>query len=308
MRFLLTAFLLCTPALACTSDPEPPPDDTGSVIVGVTSDLRAQVDVKRLHVRMTAGGESIRDDDLTDELAFPAEFAFEGLAGATPVEIQLDAFGADGPALLTRLASTNVVAGSSLLLPVRLQASCVSGLPGSSAPVCAAPETCVSGACQSSFVEPATLPPYTPDWDQAPDPCKPAGGGDPVVVVGQGQADYLPMEDGEVAQVEAGPQGGYHIWIAIRIKNLTQSSSVTEVTGTFPELGFDAAPYKVIFTFDQDEGGFCKLPGLRFRLDTPEHPIEELLGKQVQVRVEVTDKAGDVGEGTRLVQLSPDFI
>ena len=300
--------LACAAALGCNSGDDPPGGETGDVVVGVTSDLRAQIDVKRLHVRMTAGGETLRDDDITDELAFPSEFPFEALAATTPVEIQLDAFGGEGPALLSRLASTEVIAGRNLLLPVRLQSSCISGLPGASGPVCTAPETCVTGACQPSFVDPAKLPEYTPEWAQAPDPCKPIGASDPTVVVGQGQADYLPMEDGEIGQVEAGPQGGYHVWVAIRMKNLLQSGSITEVTGTFPELGFDAAPYKVIFTFDQDEGGYCKLPGLRFRLDTPEHPIEELLGKQVEIRVKVTDKEDDVGEGTRTIVLSSDFI
>jgi hypothetical protein len=301
--------LACAVASGCGDETDPPPDDdTGSVVVGVTSELREQVDIQRLHVRMTAGGTSVRDDDLTDALKFPAEFAFETLPDATPVEIQLDAFGTSGPALLTRLASSKVVAGKRLLLPVRLQSACIAGLPGSSGPVCEAPQTCISGSCQPSFVEPATLPEYTAEWSQAPDACKPTGGGDPIVIVGQGQADYLPMEDGEVGQVEAGPQGGYHIWIAIRLKNLRQSGSITEVTGTFPGLGFDADPYKVIFTFDQDEGGYCKLPGLRFRLDTPEHPIEELLGKPVEVRVKVTDKDGAVGEGVRTVLLSTTYL
>ena len=309
MRAYFYFFFLVLPLTSgCGSETEPVPDDTGSVVVGVTSELREQVDIKRLHVRMTAGGASVRDDDVTDALKFPAEFAFEDLPDATPVEIQLDAFGGTGPALLTRLASSQIVADKKLLLPVRLQASCIAGLPGSSGPVCEPPETCIGGVCQPSFVAPATLADYTPGWNQAPDACKPPDGGDPIVIVGQGQADYLPMEDGEVGQVEAGPQGGYHIWIAIRLKNLRQSGSITEVTGTFPGLGFDADPYKVIFTFDQDEGGYCKLPGLRFRLDTPEHPIEELLGKPVEVRVKVTDSEGAVGEGVRTVLLSSDYI
>ena len=73
--------------------------------------------------------------------------------------------------------------------------------------------------------------------------------------------------DGVVAQVEAGPQGGHHIWVAVRMKGLLQSGSITSVTGHFPELDQDVGPFQVIFTFDQDEGGYCKLYGLRFQLD-----------------------------------------
>ncbi len=62
---------------------------------------------------------------------------------------------------------------------------------------------------------------------------------------------------------------------------------------------------QVIFTLDPDEGGFCKLAGLRFRLDG-ERKIEELLGKVVEVEVTVTDPDGDAGTGRRAVTLSQD--
>jgi hypothetical protein len=125
--------------------------------------------------------------------------------------------------------------------------------------------------------------------------------------VGEGQGDYLPTTDGDTAQVEAGPQGGHHIWVALRAKNLTQSGSVTNVTGHFPDLGYDVGPYAVIFTLEPDEGGYCKLYGLRFQLDA-DHPIEEMLGHPLDVTVKVTDADGDVGTGTRSVVLSKDFI
>ncbi|KYG10372.1 hypothetical protein BE21_12405 [Sorangium cellulosum] len=74
-----------------------------------------------------------------------------------------------------------------------------------------------------------------------------------------------------------------------------------------PELGYTVDPLRVIFTLDQDEGGFCELPGLRFRLDG-ERTIEELLGKVVDVEVTVTDADGDTGTGRRKVTLSQTIL
>jgi hypothetical protein len=286
----------------------------GTVIVGVTSDLRVGVDIDRVHVVMSASGKVTKEEDFTTTsatlpLKLPTELAFDDLAGGTEVAVQLDAYGVGGSSmpLTTRLASTKIVAGKKLLLRVALDSRCVVA-PGSTAPTCVAPETCVAGACAASAVDAKNLPAYSPTWSKVSnDICKPTGSGAPVVSVGEGQADYLPTMDGVEAQVESGPQGGHHIWIAIRMKGLLQSGSITSVTGHFPELNQDIGPFQVIFTFDQDEGGYCKLYGLRFQLDQTVG-VDQVLGKTLEVQVKVTDKEGAVGIGKRTVVLSKQFI
>jgi hypothetical protein len=286
---------------------------TGSIVVGLTSDLRVGVDIVRLHVVMQAGGATLKDEFLTttsptEKLVLPAEFPFDGLPDGTPVDVSFAAFGpADAQTpLVTRTASTHILAGKDLLLHLVLDSRCVPA-PGSSAPTCTSPETCAAGVCVPEAVDPTKLPPYSPSWSQASsDPCKPANAGAPIVIVGQGQADYLPMMDGDTAQVEEGPQGGHHIWVALRDKNLAQSGSITSVTGHFPDLGIDVGPFNVIFTFEVDEGGYCKLYGLRFQLDEND-PIDELLGHPLDVKVTVTDPTMDVGVGTRHVILSTTY-
>jgi hypothetical protein len=286
----------------------------GSIIVGLTSDLRVGVDIDRLHVVMRAGGAVVNDEVLTTTtkmppLALPAEFPFENYASGTPVDITIDAFrpGDVVNPLVTRLAATTIVGGQVLLFRVVLDSRCVVA-PGSSAPTCKAPQTCVAGQCADEHLDPGILQPYSPSWSKGTtDICKPAGGGVPVITVGEGQADYLPTMDGDVAQVEAGPQGGHHIWVAIRMKNLSQSGSITSITGHFPDLGIDVGPFNVIFTFEQDEGGFCKLYGLRFQLDQA-NDITTLLGHPLDVKVTVTDPEQDVGIGKRSVVLSKDFL
>ncbi len=125
--------------------------------------------------------------------------------------------------------------------------------------------------------------------------------------MGEGQADYLPLMDGDTDQVEAGPQGGHHVWVAVRTKNLRQSGSITSITGHFSDLGIDVGPFNVIFTQEVDEGGYCKIYGLRFQLDQ-EVDIDTLLGHPLDITVTVTDTDGAVGTGTRDVVLSQTIL
>lgn len=135
--------------------------------------------------------------------------------------------------------------------------------------------------------------------------CKPAG--PPVVIVGQGQADYLPMSHGEVAQLERGPQGGHHIWVAVRTKNLSPSGSTTSVSGHFPDLGLDVGPYNTQFTMVPDEGGYYTLYGLRFQLDQ-KIKIAKLLGHPLDLTVTITDPDAAVGVGKLSVVLSQTYL
>lgn len=286
----------------------------GTLVVGVTTDLRVGLDIDHMHVLMKAGGEVIRDQmlstaDPANKLKIPTEFAFSDRKDGEAVEITLEAFhpGSSTKPLVTRHAATEIIAGKTLLLRLEIDSRCAL-VPGSSAQECGQNQTCIAGICSDPEVDASTLEEYDPSWaTTTTDICRPAGAGAPIVIVGLGQADYLPAMDGVVAQVEAGPQGGHHIWVAIRIKNLHQSGSITSVTGHAPDVPADVGPFNVIFTFDQDEGGYCKLYGLRFQLDA-DIDIEQLLGETLVVKVTVTDKEGNVGVGELTVKLSDDII
>lgn len=291
------------------SDPVAVDDPTGTVVFGITSDFRLGVDIDRLRVVTREAGEVTRDETLTAAdggLYFPYELRFEAAPEGTSVEVDLEAFATGSQqALVKRRASSTILADRTLLLRVVLELECRLTVIGE----CAAPTTCATGTCRDPFVSPGLLEDYKPGWGGSgtSDICKPAEGGDPVVTVGKGQSEYLPMADLEVAQIEAGPQGGHHIWVAIRMKNLRQSGSITQLTGLVPESGQEISPFNVIFTFDQDEGGYCKLYGLRFQLDQAV-AIEELLGKILEVTVTVTDSEGAVGTGVKQVTLSDTIL
>jgi hypothetical protein len=285
----------------------------GTIIIGLTSDLRVGVDIDRVHVVMRVSEKVTRDEILGASkgapLVLPTELPFEKLADGTKVALDVEAFriGDSSKPLVTRSLSTQIIAGKKLLLRVQIDSRCAVA-PGSTAPSCVAPLTCVAGLCAQEAIDARNLPAWTAGWEKAStDICKPQGAGAPIVTVGEGQSDYLPASDGDVAQVEAGPQGGHHIWIAVRMKNLLQSGSITTITGHFDDPLLDVGPFQVIFTFDQDEGGYCKLYGLRFQLDQTTD-IAQLLGKTVKVTVKVTDKDGTVGVGTRSFKLSDTFI
>ncbi|HEY3594306.1 MAG TPA: hypothetical protein VGL13_10540 [Polyangiaceae bacterium] len=138
--------------------------------------------------------------------------------------------------------------------------------------------------------------------------CKTMAGAAPDVAVGQGQIGYEPLDDLQEVQVQEGPQGGHHIWIGVRMKNLLQSGSRTTISGVSPSTGIAIAPFEVIFTFDPGEGGYCELFGLRFQLDARGVDYVPLLGKELDVTAAVTDTSGDTGQGSRRVTLSAGVL
>jgi hypothetical protein len=128
------------------------------------------------------------------------------------------------------------------------------------------------------------------------------------VIVGHGFGDYLPAVDGDVAQVEAGPQGGFHIWIGARVKNLLRSGSITQIGAFLPGPALEVETQSVIFTLDPGEGGYCELHGLRVIVANDSESIGPLLGEPIDVEVMVQDPDGDVGFGVRHLVLSEDIL
>ena len=288
------------------------PVDQGGVIVGVTTDLRVGIDITRLDLKLTDDGAVVRQESLTSSastLELPMELQATERDAGHRIEATLEAFtGSASLPIVTRSISTLVPNQRTVLFRAALDSTCVVH-PGQDTSFCDEGLTCIGGACVDPFVDPSLLENYAPDWADGgkADICKPVGAGAPEVLVGKGQGDYYPAEDGEVAQIEAGPQGGHHIWFAVRQKNLSRSGSITRISGTVVDTAQELTPFSVVFTYDPDEGGYCKVYGLRFQLDD-QLPIEELFGKDVDVRVKISDPDGDVGEGVRRFTLSTDTI
>ncbi len=237
-------------------------------------------------------------------------------AGADPnaeIAVKVDGLVGGTTSIVNRLASTRFVPHAKKLLRVRLEARCEAGLVGGGgAPLtCSAPQTCIASLCADSAVAPASLEDYSPTWPpNAPDLCKPAGHGAATISLGTGQQDYLPLADGDTVRLEKGPQGGHHIWTAVRMKNLKQTGTTTTVTAVQPGTGLTVPPTGVVFSFVGDEGGYCKLFGITFRLDSPSELTfyKNFLGKPLDVTVTVKDASGDAASATRHVTVAPLLV
>ena len=302
------------------------PDPT-KLVVGIQSEPMGGV-VSSLHVVIKVGGAVTVDEIVKpphgSRVGFPQpwEKAIEGEGkGDASVEVKVDAIGdPNAPPLFTRLASARFIPGRSSLLRVQLEPRCIvypttqrdpnSKIPGPlSGPTCTAPATCILGTRQSSIVPPGALEAYAPSWPtNAPDRCKPVNGGPPALQVGTGQSYYLPMTPNQTLQAEAGPQGGHHIWIATRMKNLKQSGSITKIVGVQPDTKVTIPPTTLAFTYGPDEGSFCKLYGIRYQLDNEGIDYKQFLGKPLDVVVTVSDTSGASVSTTAHLQIAPTVI
>ncbi|MGO9834830.1 MAG: hypothetical protein ACLP1X_11475 [Polyangiaceae bacterium] len=271
-----------------------------------------------LRVVTTLGGEPNTDTTIAPS-ALPYEVKLvppDGDAGAA-IAVAIDGYGqpassADaGPLLLSRTAETHFVPGETKLLRILLEGDCFLALPGGppGAPTCTPPQTCIDGLCQSDVVLPQSLEPYTAQWAaNTPDICKPANAGPPIVQVGTGETDYLPVTDGQTLQMEQGPQGGHHVWVAVRQQNLSQSGTTTTITSVQPGTGLAGPLISFAFTFVQDEGGFCKLYGLRYQVDIDGADYHLFLGKPLDITVTLADMSGATGTGVAHVNIAAQLL
>jgi hypothetical protein len=295
---------------------DPKPAGESAIVVGVQGEQIIGF-VGDVHVTIAVDGAVASDETIdlvANPKALPKETKLTPAAGKSTgvVTVNVQGFGIPatrGPAgepVLTRSARASFVSGETRLLRIALENRCILQ-PGSVA--CGDGQTCVQGRCQSDEVGADQLEAYSPTWAvDTPDMCKPAGHGEPQVIVGTGQTDYLPITDGQELQAERGPQGGHHLWIATRVKNIRQSGSTTSIKAIQPETKVEIPPTVFVFTLDADEGGYCKLYGLRYQLDNGGIDYKQFLGKPLDVIVTVQDQAGTQAQGTAHIRVAPTVI
>ncbi len=287
------------------------------IVVGIESEPLSGA-LGSVQVSTTVGGQRTSSELPTGSLPYERRVLPPGGDVSASLSVEVDGYlgpagsgGGAGSPLLVRTAETQFVPGRTVLLRILLQADCLLGLPGGppGAPACNAPQTCVNGACAGDVVLPANLAAYSPGWASSlPDICKPVDAGPPVVQVGSGQSDYLPLTDGQTVQMEAGPQGGHHIWIATRQQNLKQVGTTTTITSTQPGTGLVGPEMSFVFNFEQDQGNFCKLYGLRYQVDVDGADYHQFLGKPLDVTVTLKDTTGATGTGHARVNIDPTLL
>ncbi len=299
---------------ACSARPDAAQNE-GMIIVGVQSEpLNGALGA--LHVVTTIDGAPQTSETIAPN-ALPHELKLTAPAGSrrAAVAVRVEGYrsptwttqSSDAP-LLVRTAETAFEPGQTRLLRVLLEVRCLLGLPGApaGAPSCVAPQTCIGGLCRD---DDTGLEAYAADWaENLPDICKPANAPPPVLQVGTGQTDYLPLTTGQVLQAELGPQGGHHVWIAVRQQNLKQSGSTTTITSIQPTTGLAGPRTAFVFTFGPDEGGFCKLSGLRYQLDADGVDYQRFLGQPLDIGVAIVDASGITATGVAHVELAPTLL
>ncbi len=296
-----------------------------SLIVGVQSEPMGGI-LSALHIVIRVGGTVTSDEVVKPPglslVGFPKPWEKRLDAPDDPnaeIDVEVEATGAPKGPKLTRHAVTHFQPGRTSLLRVGLESRCVvyppppkgrGRIPGPlSGPTCPSPATCIHGLCQSPVVPLAKLEPYTTDWpDNAPDLCKQPNSGPATAQIGTGQTGYTPLAANQVLQAEAGPQGGHHIWIAVRMKNLKQAGSTTRIQAVQPDTGTVIPPSAFAFTFEKDEGGYCRLYGLRYQLDNGGIDYTQFLGKPLDVTTTVVDALGGTASSTARIQVAPTIL
>jgi hypothetical protein len=302
---------------ACSSGPAP--TSAQGLVVGIQDEPSIVGALGTLHVVTTVGGAPSGDVVLAAD-ALPYEVHMTPPPGnpTAPVSVHVDGYqspmwtrGSHDTPILVRTAETHFVPDRMSLLRIVLQGQCLLALPGGppGGPSCAAPQTCVAGVCQGDVVPPQDLEVYAPSWAaNPPDVCKPANAPPAIVQVGTGQSDYLPVTSGQTVQMEQGPQGGHHVWIAVRQRNLQQTGSTTTITSVVPTTGLAGPRTSFVFTFEPDEGNFCKLYGLRYQLDVDSTDYHKFLGQPLDVTVTIKDASGDTGTGVAHLNIDPQLL
>jgi hypothetical protein len=124
----------------------------------------------------------------------------------------------------------------------------------------------------------------------------PPDGGSAVVEVGTGENSFVELTDGDAVTIIKGPQGGYHIWTAVRAKQglnpkgIEVKVSVLNSTGT--ELSLNA--YRLNLTAN---GSYYEWYGLLGLVPVP----ADVSGSEVRLHLEVKDSAGVTATDERRV-------
>ncbi|WP_437571300.1 hypothetical protein [Sorangium sp. So ce542] len=272
------------------------------VVAGLTTDMAIGFEVHAIESTTKVDGVVTRAERLSygsGDLSLPAELPIAEARDGAEIELSVAAF-RDGEAapIVTRTTATRAASGRSLLLPVSIDAAC-SGL------ACAASATCAAGACVDPFIAPSALDDHDPMWiASAKDACKTPSSGDPAIVIGQGESAFAPLDEGEVVPIEAGPQGGHHVWLALRVTGLRQMGSRLRVGGYFPELERELLPFTALVTLRRAGEGRCEIYGIRFQVDRG-LSVEAVRGRALDVEVALEDPNGDAATAAQRVVIAP---
>lgn len=278
------------PGFGGTTDLEP------GAIVGIETDSDVADRIAWLRVAVTRDGDEEvvelgRDDG--SSLEFPLEVPVAPQRNGAPIDVELEAFDADGDLLVDRRLSTVARDERKLLIRLRLEDECIEGEPDT--PSCESNQTCVARHCDDPFVKPEHLPDYDESWAEPyADACCEADAGDAVATLGHGQGEFSLLEQGQELYLEAGPQGGHHVWLGVRIENLHEGAQ-TMLRGHALNQPYEFLAIPSVEEYEPFGDG-CEVVGLRYelRFNSPHSGTSAsvLVGEPVRFEVTVIDPTG----------------
>jgi hypothetical protein len=127
----------------------------------------------------------------------------------------------------------------------------------------------------------------------------PDGGAPTLAVeVGTGVAAFQPLADGDLVDIAAGPQGGFHIWTAARVEALGGDRAQLRLSARNAQTdALVGPPSEVAAVMTQGTGNASEKSGLTNFVDDP----ESIRGVSVVLRVEVLAPDGRWGFDERVV-------
>lgn len=125
--------------------------------------------------------------------------------------------------------------------------------------------------------------------------------GMPEAEVGTGDTKFDALTAGQTIDLHAGCQGGYHVWGAVRARNLNPSSPVLDFRMTRVRDGADVLymPIHVRSTLTPATDGWYEGYAYTLRVVGP----TEVLDEDVDIGVTVTDRTGLVATDVRRVHV-----
>jgi hypothetical protein len=134
--------------------------------------------------------------------------------------------------------------------------------------------------------------------------------GSPEIVLGTGYFSFAPIVDQEAVSVVSGPQGGYHIWGAVRGRYLNPEEVMLQFTLTLIESEELAQTIRVVVDLGSAEpppgsgeaapadagDGWGDSTGIRLFVDPA-----EVAGRALRIEVEATDQDGRAARDVAVV-------
>ena len=121
-----------------------------------------------------------------------------------------------------------------------------------------------------------------------------------LVEVGTGAITFTPLAENDRVELTYGPQGGFHIWTAVRIKNTRAPSAQVNLRALLDDGTLAGPPSRAAARLEVQPDGTAVAVGLRNFIEN----TAEKKGRHLTLKAEVvaSDQTHGVGERTVLVR------